>query len=577
LTFTNTVGAALGAIAGGFVLLPLLGMESSFYLAAIIYGGIGLLLVLKKPVSRRAALLSALVLVVGLVLFPFGAMLRYHIPTVIRKWADPQHSRIAGVREGLTETIIYLEHTRLGEAYYYQMLTNGFSMAGTGVSARRYMKLYVYLPVAMKPDLKNALLISYGVGSTAKALVDTRSIETIDVVDISREILEMNDIVFPAPADQPLHDPRVRVHIEDGRYFLQTTSQRFDLITGEPPPPENAGIVNLYTREYFQLIHDRLAEGGIVTYWLPILSLTESSVLSIMRAFCDVFDDASLWHGSQLNLMLMGTRNASGPVSEKSFVRQWQDPMVIPELQALGFEYPEQLGALFIGGVDYLKELTRDHPPLVDAWPKRIEKRVGQPGVSAIPLFRKWMDVASASRRFQQSPFIQRLWPSRLRADTLDFFSFQQLINMHFITPRAQDWGFPAIHQFLTQSSLEAPVLWMLGSDADLQTIFTHARPPLSEEPFAQFHKGVGLIAKRDFEAALVPLSNAETGPDMRLRITTMAVRIYVLCMVARLDEARELADELYAVIGSAGPLLGYWQFMKEAFGIEPGMHTRGN
>ena len=42
------------------------------------------------------------------------------------------------------------------------------------------------------------------------------------------------------------------------------------MITGEPPPPLTPGTVNLYTREYFQLIYDRLAEGGIATYWLPI-------------------------------------------------------------------------------------------------------------------------------------------------------------------------------------------------------------------------------------------------------------------------------------------------------------------
>ena len=52
------------------------------------------------------------------------------------------------------------------------------------------------------------------------------------------------------------------MHIEDGRYFLQTTDRQFDLITGEPPPPGIAGVENLYSREYFQLIHDRLADGG---------------------------------------------------------------------------------------------------------------------------------------------------------------------------------------------------------------------------------------------------------------------------------------------------------------------------
>ena len=60
-------------------------------------------------------------------------------------------------------------------------------------------------------------------GSTAKALIDTRELESIDVVDVSRDVLELNRVVWDDPADYPLADPRVRVHIEDGRQFLQTT------------------------------------------------------------------------------------------------------------------------------------------------------------------------------------------------------------------------------------------------------------------------------------------------------------------------------------------------------------------
>ena len=108
-----------------------------------------------------------------------------------------------------------------------RLLTNGFSMSGTATIMRRYMKLYVYLPFALHPDPKNALLISYGVGNTAKALTDSKSLERIDVVDISRDILELSRIVYPDPSEHPLRDPRVQVHVEDGRHFLQTTQRRF--------------------------------------------------------------------------------------------------------------------------------------------------------------------------------------------------------------------------------------------------------------------------------------------------------------------------------------------------------------
>src|SRR6185503_11659685 len=158
-------------------------------------------------------------------------------------------------------------------------------------------KLYVYWAMAMHPEARRALLVCYGVGNTAKALVDTRSLHSIDVVDISRDVLALSSVPYPPPAASPLTDPRVRVHVEDGRFFLSTTDQEFDLITAEPPPPMNSGVVNLYSREYFALLRSRLAEGGVVTYWLPVTQLSPAGAKSIARAFCDVFDDCSLWTG----------------------------------------------------------------------------------------------------------------------------------------------------------------------------------------------------------------------------------------------------------------------------------------
>ena len=52
------------------------------------------------------------------------------------------------------------------------------------------MKLFVCCPWP-SPEPRRALLISYGVGSTARALADAAGLEPIDVVDISRDVLEM--------------------------------------------------------------------------------------------------------------------------------------------------------------------------------------------------------------------------------------------------------------------------------------------------------------------------------------------------------------------------------------------------
>ena len=169
----------------------------------------------------------------------------------------------------------------------------------------------------------SVLVGGLGLGfTTAAALRQLAHDARVIVAELVPAVVAWNRGTLAHLADYPLGDPRVTVHVEDGRFFLQTTRRRFDLITGEPPPPKLAGIVNLYTRDYFQLLHDRLTEGGMVTYWLPGHSLSEADAQVITRAFLEVFEDATLWQGWGLNMMLVGTRGGErAPVSEAWFRR----------------------------------------------------------------------------------------------------------------------------------------------------------------------------------------------------------------------------------------------------------------
>ncbi|MGB8329615.1 MAG: fused MFS/spermidine synthase, partial [Polyangiales bacterium] len=377
LTLANTTGATAGPLLAGFVLLPSFGVDRTVQVLSGLYLLMGLVILAagarpKAKAARVFTAVAAATLLVLLAVFPAGATLERHLRPVMETLTRGVGAETVAMREGVTETIIYTEVKAFGEPVWYAMFTNGYSMSGTAIEGQRYMKLFVYLPMALHPDAKTALLISYGVGNTAKALTDTAGLESIDVVDISRDVLEMNTIVYPEQGTLPLDDPRVEVHIEDGRYFLQTTKKRFDLITGEPPPPKMAGIVTLYSREYFSLVYDRLNEGGIVSYWLPVHHLSPGDSKSIIRAFCDVFQDCTLWGGGALDWILLGTRNATGPGSNERFVQQWADPVIGPDLRALGVEQPEQLGALFMAGPDDLEELAGDALPLTDDYPKRL-------------------------------------------------------------------------------------------------------------------------------------------------------------------------------------------------------------
>jgi spermidine synthase len=543
LTMVNTAGAMIGAASGGFVLLAGLGMEKSFFALALCYGVVGLLVVGRKPeTGHRLNLIrigvSITALVIAGLLFPFGAM-EQHITAAPRLFMKGQSGwKLLAIREGLTETSQYWERRRFGKKAYVTLFTNNYSMSSTMAYGQRYMKFFVYLPVAVHPNPKDALLVCYGVGSTAEALTDTKNLESIDVVDISEDILENSSVIFPDDKENPLLDPRVSIYIEDGRFFLQTAPKKYDVITGEPPPPLLAGVVNLYSEEYFRLIYDRLKEGGITTYWLPVRQLGVAGTEAVLKAFSNVFDDCTLWTATPYEWMMVGTRNHSGPVSEEHFVRQWDDPTVAPELRRLGFETPEAMGATFMLDTDSIEEMLADVLPVTDNFPKRINPV--DPYFTYAMLLQRfdYTDIRKARSRFSSSPTIQSMWPSSLTAKTGPYFLWQELVNdpYGFETKAGIDFG--RLTQFLKATTLKYPAKMSMGGLPFLAAEPTLTEPPEKGAPKEarwNYYMAVKSVANRDYARAADYLAaEQEVSPFPEL----FQFRPYVLCLADRKDLA---------------------------------------
>ncbi len=255
----------------------------------------------------------------------------------------------------------------------------------------------------------------------------------------------MSSIVYNEEQN-PLNDPRVQVHVEDGRFFLNASEQRYDLITSEPPPPKIAGVVNLYSQEYFELIRQRLTPGGYASYWLPVHQLEPLDTLAITRAFCNAFPDCSLWSGAGLDWILLGSNDASPHASMEQFTAQWADPVVKAELVALGFETPAQLGSLFMGDSRFLIDLTAEVPPVTDNYPLRISSRHAY-GQGRVPLYETLMDESDRVTRFRESDFIDRFWPVELKESSEPFFPFERMIKNHVTTGVYRDRSDPGGRQ----------------------------------------------------------------------------------------------------------------------------------
>ncbi len=513
LLVANTGGGMLGAILGGLVLLPLLGMQASLAILLCAYLICTLLLVPHwrlVPTCGWAAGASFCLL-----LFPWGQM-QSHVQAATKPWQQLDGSRVVYQREGINETLQLLQRDLFGEPLAHRIVTNGESMSGTERDSQRYMKLFAWLPMALHPGIKDVLLISYGLGSTAEALVADRRIHSISVVDISPEMLEASRLTR-TDAAEPLDDSRVKVHIEDGRHFLLTSHQQFDLITGEPPPPRLAGIVNLYSREYFSLMHRRLKPGGMASYWLPADQLTLASSRAILKAFCEVFRDCSLWSGSNYNWVMLGSRDGIAPVPITNLTRFWQDPATRGAITALGFETPAQLGTTFIADANQIIDWIGDASPLTDDRPKRLSE--GEPDATAMQTYARLMDNAAAAKRFASSAFIRHTWPMRLQAEVPGYYDLQPILNNEIRGPFEQ--RLRLIDGVIEHSSLKIPVFWLLESGIREQRIVDRRMADSGYDPEFAWHLAVRALADRRFDVAAEMFS--ESGRDGSLGLAVLS------------------------------------------------------
>jgi spermidine synthase len=569
LTLLNTSGAMCGSLAASFVLLPVLGIERAIFALAALYSALGLA-ALRLPLAwssmaRRVTLVALIAAAVGLLRFPFGSMARDYVIRAASKYmADG--SAIVATREGPSETIFLLENRWLGKPLYHRLVTNGFSMASTRLTDERYMRYFVYWPMLMHGGpIRRALVVCYGVGVTLSAVTELPSIESIDVAEISPDIAAMSGRIYP-PGHSPLADPRVSLHIADGRQFLAATDRRFDLITGEPPPPLTPGAANLYTREYFQLMHDRLAEGGIATYWLPVADGAVFGVSPIIRAFCDVFEDCSLWSGTLFDWVLIGTRHAPGPGSDAAFAGAWNDPAIGSHLRSVLFELPQQFGATFVGDAAYLKTLTAATPPLTDNFPRRVlpdspAPLFGDPRYAeAMNAFVVALDPKRARTAFAQSPFIRHLWPPALVDATLPFFEQRALVNAVMAGSATPLRYIAELDDLLTHTDLRMLPLWILGSNKVVQDVASTGDDGTG---LVEYHLGARLLVARSYRAAANYFAAAERrglrAPWLR------PIRIYALCLAGEVETAERLIP---AVEADDQDSHQFWDFMESRFGL---------
>jgi spermidine synthase len=575
-TLFNTAGAAVGPLIASFTLLPKLGLQWSLVLCAVAYallaavGSEQTASQFSRPFKFViGALYAALLLVVAIVSYhradtPFEHASRPY------KVDDQGHALAYVVQriEGTSDTYQLLRRDLFGEPYYYRLLTNAFSMSATNPRNQRYMRLFAYLPLAFRPEAKDVLLICYGCGVTADALLHGPNVQRMDIVDISKEVFALADFYSGINYSNPLRDPRVRPIVQDGRFFLQASPRQYDIISGEPPPPKVTGSVNLYTQEFFSLMHSRLKEGGIATFWLPINQLKVDEAKAILRAFHNAFANASVWASADQEWIMMGIKGPGQKIDAEKLRQLWSDPRSGADLRRIGVEVPQQLGALFLMDGEEIDRITRDVAPLSDLYPKRLtDERWDDEASHRFAL--AYLEASSAFQRFLWSPLINRIWPDAINPETAGLESFFNLRQSRYLSETTGSNELAELDLYLRRSRLRIPVLEVLGSDGFRLSIAERVAKKSQPPPVETMPDLVaGALAQRDISGAIRLLESEKDHRPLSPGDTFLL--IYLYCLNGEVDKAETLATANVASIKNNQLVDWLWPKLQSEFGFHP-------
>jgi spermidine synthase len=159
------------------------------------------------------------------------------------------------------------------------------------------------------------------------------------------------------------------VVLGNGRNYLLHSHEKFDVMTFEPPSPDAAGVVNLYSHEFYQLCRGHLPPGGMMAQWVPLSALGDDGARMVIHTFQLVFPFATLWQGSPNNLATYTVSVLDDSVRALYYYSSaHRIRAVLPDNH-----YTNQVLVLDVEGIRNLQEAARSaNPKALEAWAMRL-------------------------------------------------------------------------------------------------------------------------------------------------------------------------------------------------------------
>lgn len=346
----NALGAALGAAAAGFVLIPVIGTQGTIIVAAMLMIVCSILWAgkIRMPVIGAALLIAA-------------------IPV----WRLPQVSALlpvtqAGAQDAFFhEDAISITHVVEEQDGQRVLLTDLQRMdASTEPSAVVSQQNQARLPLLLHPAPHKILFLGMGTGISAAGSLPFPELNR-SAVELSQGAIVAADSWFDGVNQGVMK--KMRVVRDDARHYLQRTQEHYDVIVGDLFHPDLVGRSSLLSVQAFTRASERLASGGIYVQWLALNQFDLESLTTVLRSFHRVFPDMCLFVDG-FRLALVGPREKLGGAPALLANLQRMDGLA--QESATGHEGPWTWLGRYWGSIALPKGAVQDE------WAPQIEFRL---------------------------------------------------------------------------------------------------------------------------------------------------------------------------------------------------------
>jgi hypothetical protein len=372
----NTLGAVVGTLVTGFVLMPGLGLRNAFGILAAALSVMALIIARRQGWQAGTGGAAGAVVLAGLLPFVGGEGWRHVMSSGVFRSReidfDPQFMAQRKQRvkllfyEDAPDATVSVEESNGPLGLERSLRINGKVDATSGMDLSTQL-LCAHLPMLMKPEARDVFVLGLGSGVTAGAML-MHPVARVDVAENCAPVVRSAQF-FENWNRRVVTQPRTRMWSEDARTVLKLRPQLYDVIINEPSNPWTVGVGSVFSREYYGLAASRLKPGGLVVQWFHVYEMQDSIVGLVLRTFSSVFPYVEVWDAAAGDILLIGSLQpwrSDAEVFRPGFTLE----AVRSDLANIGIHSPEQLLARQLASQRTGFAIAGDGPIESDLYPR---------------------------------------------------------------------------------------------------------------------------------------------------------------------------------------------------------------